>query len=284
MKKVFSVILALVMVLALAGCNSDSDRIAQLEAENEELKAQVAELTAKLAQQSAGVGLSDWSFEATAWEGSNGATIRFTAVPISYEAGQTAHLGIWLEGDPVDTIACEWNGTAYTAVTDLNAVDGYCYYCTITGADGKAVEVELNTPKNPTFPAVIDLETSLSAYCSMMVEDSVVENEELAVTAGYAQVHLPVIGRSGGAVEATGAELVMKVEGNEVSRRSLPLTAQSDTELIAEIIGLRFEIPTMEDDQQLELWMEVKLSDGQTLFTTGGCWYYNGGELFLVVG
>lgn len=284
MKKVFSVILAMVMVLALAGCNSDSDRIAQLEAENEALKAQVAELTAKLGQQSTGAGLSDWSFEASAWEGSNGATVSFTAVPVSYEAGQSAQLSIWLEGDPVDTVDCDWNGTAYTAVTDLNGADGYCYYLTLTGADGKAVEVELNTPKNPTYPEMIDLETSLNTYCAMMVEDFLVENAVLTVTAGYAQVILPAIGRSGGAVEATGAELVMKVDGSEVSRQSLPLTALTGTERIAEIIGLRFAVPEMEDDQQLELWMEVKLSDGQTLFTSGGCWYYNGGELFLVVG
>lgn len=283
MKKLFAMILALVMLLALAGCNSDSDRIAELEAENEALKAQVAELTAQLEQQG-GAELSDWTFEASAWEGSNGATVTFTAVPVRYVEGQTAELSIWLEGDPVDTVSCQWDGTAYTAVTDLNAADGYCYYCTITDANGNAVEMELNTPKNPTFPGVIDLETSLSAYCAMMVEEFVVEDNILTVTAGYAQVHLPVIGRTGNAVEATGAELVLKVEGNEVSRRSLALTAETETELLGEIIGLTFDVPAMEDDQQMELWLEVGLSDGQMLFTTGGCWYYNGGELFLVVG
>lgn len=283
MKKIFVLLLAVLMLASFTACGGDADRIAELEAENAALKAQVAELTAQLGQQG-GTGLSDWSFEASAWEGSNGATVSFTAVPAGYAEGQSAVLGIWLEGDPVDTVECQWNGTAYTAVTDLNAVDGYCYYCTITDADGNAVEVELNTPKNPTYPAVIDLETSLNAYCAMMVEDSAVENGKLNVTAGYAQVQLPVIGRTGGKVEAVGAELVLKVDGGEISRQPLPLSAVTESELIAEIVGLSFDIPEMEDDQQLELWMEVTLSDGQILFTAGGCWFYNGGELFLVVG
>lgn len=284
MKKIFALLLAVLMLASLTACGGDADRIAQLESENAALKAQVAELTAELALQKQPAGLSDWHFEATAWEGSNGATVTFSAVPASYEEGQTAALGIWLEGDPVDTVPCLWNGNAYTAVTDLNAVDGYCYYLTLTSADGKSVEVELNTPKNPTYPAVIDLETSLAAYCAMMVEDALVEDGKLTVSAGYAQVQLPAISRTGSGVSVTGAELVMKVDGSEISRQALTLTPETEQSLIGEIIGLSFQIPQMEDDQQLELWLEVALSDGQILFTTGGCWYFSGGELFLVVG
>lgn len=284
MKKMFAMFLAILMLATLAGCNSDSDRIAELEAENAALKAQVAELTAKLESAGQPVGLTDWYFEATAWEGSNGATVTFAGTPVSHAEGQTAELSVWLEGDLIDTVSCNWDGTVYTAAVDLNAADGYCYYLCITDETGKETEVELNTPKNPVNGNVIDLETALAAYCAMMVEDSVLEGDDLTVTAGYAQVQLPRIGHTAGAVEALGAELVLKVEGNEYSRTALPLTAESETDLIAEIIGLTFTIPEMEDDQQLELWMEVALSDGQILYTTGGTWYYNGGELFLVVG
>lgn len=284
MKKVFAMILAIVMLLALAGCSSDADRIAQLEAENAALKAQVAELTAQLAGSTGETGLTEWHFDAVAWEGGNGATVTFTGIPAGYEEGQTAHLSIWLEGDLIDTVSCQWNGTAYEAVTDLNAMDGYCYYCTVTGADGRETEVELNTPKNPVDGSVIDLETSLAAYCAMMVEDSAAADGVMTITAGYAQVQLPRIGRSAEPVKAIGAELVLRAEGSEVSRCDLELQAEDETTLTGEIIGLTFDLPEMEDDEQLELWMEVTLSDGQTLFTTGGSWYCNGGELFLVVG
>lgn len=284
MKRMFAMILAIVMLLALAGCDSDSDRIKALEAENAALKAQVAELTAQLESSNGEVGLTEWHFDAVAWEGGNGATVTFTGIPADYEEGQTAHLSIWLEGDLIDTVSCQWNGTAYEAVTDLNAVDGYCYYLSLTGADGQEREVELNTPKNPVDGSVIDLETALTAYCAMMVEDSTVEDGVLTITAGYAQVQLPRIGQSKDAVKAVDAELVLRAAGSEVSRCDLELKAENETTLTGEVIGLTFDLPEMEDDEQLELWMEVTLSDGQTLFTTGGSWYYNGGELFLVVG
>ena len=284
MKKLFAMLLAIMMLLAMTGCNSDSDRIAELEAENVALKAQVAELTAKLARAEQPVGLADWHFEATAWEGSNGATVTFLATPMAYEEGQSAELSIWLEGDLMDTVSCQWNGSAYSAVTDLNAADGYCYYLRLTDASGKETEVELNTPKNPVDITVIDLETALNAYCAMMVEDFTLEDNTLTVTAGYAQVQLPKIGHTGGPVTAGNSQLVLKVDGEEVSRTALALTAENETNLIGEILGLSFVIPEMQDDQQLELWMEVALSDGQTLFTTGGCWYYFGSELLLVVG
>ena len=49
-KRVISLILAVLMLTALTACGGDADRIAQLEAENAALKAQVEELTAQLEQ------------------------------------------------------------------------------------------------------------------------------------------------------------------------------------------------------------------------------------------
>ena len=64
-KRVFSLILAVLMVAALTACGGDDDRITRLEEENAALKAQVAELTAQLEASGSAAGLSDWSFEAT---------------------------------------------------------------------------------------------------------------------------------------------------------------------------------------------------------------------------
>lgn len=284
-KRVLAMILAVLMVAALTACGSDTDRIAELEAENEALKAQVAELTGQLENASYSAGLSDWSFTAVAWSGNNGANVTFTGTPVNYTEGQSAELTIWLEGDLIDSISCDWDGASYTAVTDLNAADGYCYYCTITEANGSQMEVELNTPKKPTDEAIINMETALTSYCGMMVEDSTLEGSNLTLNAGYAQVQLPLIGRTGEDVTCSGAELVLEAEGKEVARCELSLQPGEDgSSYTAEIAGISFTIPAMEDDQQLEIRMEVTLSDGQLLTTAGGSWFYNGGELFLVVG
>lgn len=285
-KNIIAVIaLIAILLTALTGCGSDADRIAELEAENAQLKAQLEALNGQLG--TAGpAGLAEWGFEAFAWSGNNGANVAFTGTPVSYAEGQTAEFSVWLEGDVVESVPCEWDGTNYTAVVDLNAADGYCYYCTITDANGNQTEVELNTPKKPTDAALIDIETALTSYCSMMVEESKLEGTTLTLTAGYAQVQLPQLGHTSERVAVNTAELVLESDGKEIARHQLFL--QEDESALhaytAEIAGITFTVPALEDDQQLEMRMEVTLSDGQTLTTVGGSWYYNAGELFLVVG
>jgi len=43
-------------------------------------------------------------------------------------------------------------------------------------------------------------------------------------------------------------------------------------------------MPAMEDDHQLDLWLEVTLSSGNPLRVNGGSWYSSNGQLQLVVG
>lgn len=283
-KRLVSLVLVLVMVLVLAGCGK-GDRLAELEAENEALKAQMEQMNNGQDGEANTVGLTQWDFESFAWSGNNGANITFTATPDSYAEGQTAVLNVKLEGELVDTSVCEWDGKAYTANTDLNAADGYCYYCVITDAYGNESEVELNTPKNPTNEWIINIETSLTSYCNMMVEESATEGSTLTIVSGYAQAQLPAIGKSGPDVSIAGAELILTAEGKEIGRKSLTLEpADGVNNYGAQVSGVSFTIPAVEDDQQLELKLEVTLSDGQVLTAPGGNWFANGGELFLVVG
>ena len=284
-KRVISLILALVMLAALTACGNDSDRIAQLEAENAALKAQVAELTAKLDNAVSFASLSDWDFDAYAWSSNNGVSVTFTGTPVSYAEGQKARFSAWLEGELVAEEDCTWDGTNFVGTLDLNAADGYCYYCTITDETGNTTEVELNTPKNPTDETLIDMETSLTAYCGMMVEDSDFEGSTLTIVSGYAQVQLPKIGQTVEDVTCTGGRLVLEYAGQEVARFDLTLVpGESADRYAAEIAGIQFTIPSMKDDEQLDIRMEVTLSDGQVLTTAGGSWFFNDGELYLVVG
>ena len=66
---------------------------------------------------------------ATAWSSPNGATVNVDAVPNGYAEGQKAEFCVRLEGEEIARVPCEWDGKSYKASADLNAADGYCYYC-----------------------------------------------------------------------------------------------------------------------------------------------------------
>ena len=50
------------------------------------------------------------------------------------------------------------------------------------------------------------------------------------------------------------------------------------------IADIRFDIPAMEDDQQLSLRLDVTLSNDQVLSDANGTWTYIGGDLVSAVG
>lgn len=281
-KRIFIILMIFSLLLFAAGCGSESDdRIAQLEQENAALQAQVDSLTAQLEDLGQTVGLASWSMDAAAWSSSNGATVSLTATPIVYQEGQTAAFSVWLEGDEITTVPCEWNGASYTASADLNAADGYCYYCILTAPNGNQTEVEVNTPANPTDLRLIDLQASLTPYSNMMLEDWKLDGGKLVITSGFIQLQLPEIGD----LTYTEAALVFHQNGDELERQMVALEeSESDRGYELTVSGVGFQMPEMEADHMLDLWLEVTLSNGQALATCAGSWYYHNGELSLAVG
>lgn len=229
--------------------------------------------------------LTSFTMTATAWSSSNGATVRFTAVPESHEDGQSAIFLARLDGEEVDRIPCQWDGSTYTAELDLNAADGYFYYCILVAPDGTEKEVDINTPDQMTCPELISLATALESYCTITLNETQAEGDKLTITDGYYQVQLPLVTRTGEAVSIASVNLILKSGEEEVASQELSVPEEI-SELIyqSKLSGTTFTIPEMEDDQQLELMLEVTLSDGQVLTTTGGNWHYAGGELLGVVG
>ena len=45
-----------------------------------------------------------------------------------------------------------------------------------------------------------------------------------------------------------------------------------------------FDMPKMKDDDQLDLWLEVTLSNGEAITSNGGSWFYSDDALNLMVG
>ena len=292
-KNVFSILMVIIMTAALlvsfTGCSNTADeesaaRIAELEAENAALHTQIAELTAEIENMKQRAALDNWTLDATPWNDGNGATVTFTAAPVDYVEGMKAALSVRMGDLEAESTNCVWDGTAFTGSVELGAADGYGYYCILTSLDGTQEEIKLNTPDSVTNETLVYLGSNLNAYANMIVEDWESTGSSLVINSGYIQVQMPRL-TAAGTASVSRASLILKLNGEETSRMDLALPAgegDGSYELALEETG--FTMPAMEDDYQLDLYLEVSLSTGNTIQVVGGSWYSNNGELLLVVG
>ena len=297
-KKLISTVLLMVMILSLmllgTGCGAKEDAsaaddsaalIAALEQENAELKAQLEALTAQMDSMTQKASLQDWTMDAQAWSDGNGATVTFTAVPVTYVEGLKAALSVRMGELEAESTNCVWDGNAYTGSVELTAADGYSYYCVLTNADGSQQELELNSPENVTNETLVNLGSNLTAYANLVVEDWEATASSLTVKAGYAQAQMPRLTFNNMNANVSAAALVLKLNNEEVSRQSITLEAgEGNNSFEAALSGNTFTMPAMEEDYQLDLWLEVSLTTGNTVSISGGSWYNSDGQLQLVVG
>lgn len=286
--KILALVLAAVMVLSLAGCGKggdrDNDTMNILKEENAQLREEIAVLTTRLAELEKS-GFKNWKMTAKAWGDSKGATVGFIGEPRSYEDGQSALFIVRLNGAEVENVTCDWNGTEFTAETELEAEDGYSYSLVLVDTDGTREQILLSSPDSPVYDHLVYMRTSLIAYCNLFVADWEISGNDLTITSGFVQVQLPQITADSNEIGFNGAQLVLKLNGNIVSTQSLDLpegegvgsyeTALTDTQ---------FSVPDMSDDYQLDLDLHVKLSNGEEIVASGGSWFYNNGQLSMVVG
>lgn len=136
-KSVFAVIaLIAVFALVLAGCGK---------------KADPAPSTPETLAASGELGLADCAFTAYAWSSNNGATVSVAAKPNYYAEGMTARFDIRVEGEAVESVDCEWNGTVFKAEADLNAEDGLCYYVVLTSPEERRSRWRSTPPPIPSM-------------------------------------------------------------------------------------------------------------------------------------
>lgn len=223
--------------------------------------------------------LSSWTLTPTVWADGAGADIAFTAVPEHYEEGMSVQLNVCL-GQEVNAVRCEWNGTAFTATAEVPAADGYTYICVVNGS-----EITLASPKNPVEYAAVYLESSLNSSCTLMVNGWEADEDTLTLTDAHAQVNLPKLSTGGSEPAIKSAAIVMRLGTEEVSRKEItmvPGEGEGSYELTLQNIA--FALPAMEENDQVELWLEVILSDGQELVSVTSGWYRSGDTLYLVAG
>lgn len=296
-KKIFSTALVMLLVAALmifaTGCGSDTDasadqsaaRIAELEQENAALQAQVEALSAEIDRMKQKTALQDWALNAAAWSDGNGATVTFTASPVSYVDGMKAALSVRMGDLEAESTNCIWDGAAFTGSVELSAADGYSYFCVLTGPDGSKEEVELNSPDNVTNETLVYLGSSLSAYANLVVEDWEASSTALTLKSGYIQAQMPQLTFNDMSSSVSKAALVLKLNNEEVSRQEIALEdGEGEGSYEAILNGQSFTMPVMQDEYQLDLWLELNLNTGNTVTVSGGSWFNSNGELQLVVG
>lgn len=261
-----------------------SVQLQELTAQNKALQSQLDALSARLENTSRREGLADWSLTATAWESREGASVTLFATPEEVTEGMTASFSVRLEGQEIVNIPCQLEDQTFTATADLSAADGYSYYCILLDAQGKKQQFALSTPENPVEDIPVYLQTSLSAYCNLIVDSWLDTEDAVTVTAGYVQVQLPRL--SGADVLAVEkAELVLLCNDEEIERQSITLEAgESNQGFEAELTDTKLPLPQMENDDYLDLQLEVTLPDGTVLSASGASWYMTSDGLFLVVG
>lgn len=277
------------LVFSMTACSQPADDgidpayVQQLEKECIDLRNQLQALTGQLSDLEQSVVLTSYTLKAVPNDDNSGAAIEMTAVPMRYEEGQSAKFRVTLDGAEVASVDGKWDGTAYTATVNLKAADGYAYECFLTKADGSQASAVLSSPEAPLYESCVYLQSGLNAYCNMFVEDWNQDGKQLVLTTAYVQVQLPRIG--GRSVEYKSSDLVLKMGDEEVQRVALTIPqGESEGSFEQMLSDIHFNMPEIKDDQQLDLWLEVSLTDGQVLTYNGCSWYLSDGELVLAVG
>lgn len=285
MRKLIAMILVGMLILT-AGCAKTEDLTPQLQAlqeENEALRSQVAALQQQIEELQAG-SVADWSLSGTPLLQGSGAEVTLTVVPTRYREGQMVSFRIALDGQNVADLYCDWDGSAYTATVELDAADGYSYSMLMTEPNGTQDYRELNSPANPVDPALVYMYSSMNASCTLTVTDWEINQEGLCVTDGNVDVQMPVMTLNGEAVTCSAISLVLQLDGQELSRKSVMIPQAQNNTIGFPLTATAFEIPELEEGNQLDLWLEVTLSDGQFLTHSGSSWFVFEGELIQAVG
>lgn len=284
-RKMICLALAAALVLSvLAGCGSKKERPAEGSKE-ETMMAVATGVEETEAPPEANLDLSAFSLSTIPWSSYDGITVNLTAVPSEYAEGQTAFFVIRQDEQEVVSAECEWSGMDYFASVDLNAGDGYSYYIKLVTASGAVSECPVNTPEHPYDGTLIDLASALDAYCNAMLEGAQLADGKLVIASGTAQVQTPQLTNSGEEITLGNASLVLTFNGEDIQSMPLNLTADDvPGRYVQELSNVTFNAPSMEDGQQLDMRMEVTLSDGRILTAPVGNWTFNSGAVESAVG
>lgn len=129
----------------------------------------------------------------------------------------------------------------------------------------------------------VSVYTIADAYCNLLVEEFHEEGVSLILDKAYVQLQLPQASRD--CLTVRRAELILMEDGDEIYQLDFELLegeGEGGYEAVLEKVSL--PLPELKEDNQLDLVVEITLSDGQSLRSPSAGWYIHEGELLLVAG
>ena len=245
--------------------NDDEALINALMAQNQQLQAQIDALAERTNNEQESAGTEGITLTAVAWEDGRGADVTLTLEG----AADTEAALLVMAGDTVITeVPCQWDGSVGTATAQVPAGNGYTYSM-IAGSEAKT----LASPENPVYPELVNLADALTAYCNLVVGEWNVRDNVLTLESGYASLHTAQLTAGGEAY--TNVRLVLKHGDRILAETPIsPAEVQEEPGTFAcDITDAAFVMPKLPEGEQVDLWMEATLSDGQVLTTCAATWY-----------
>ena len=275
--------LALFSVQSLNKIRADYNaRLVALEAKNAILQENLTNTPGS--HGSVDVVLKEWTLTPKAWTQDKGADVTMSARPDRYDEKLAAAFLVQLGGNTIATVPCQWDGAAYSAAVSLPAANGYSYYLElVSGVD--RIMIPLSTVEEPMEPYCVYLEDSLSAYANLLVSVFAVEENQLVLSAGFAEMQVPMLTADGVVPAVVSARLVLQLDEEEMACENIAMEpGEADGIYVADLDGIRFDLPKLTADQEISLWLEVELSDGTIALGYGVSWFSDGRELYLITG
>ena len=259
--------------------NSDAALIDALMEQNDQLQAQIDALT-----QSGSIILPEATTPATPvsatlsaemWDNGKGADVTLTME----DPGEPALLRIMLDDEVVTEVSCQPDGDRLTASVRVLAANGYSYILVI-GSEART----LASPEEPAYPELVYLTDALSAYCNLVVGEWSHRNGFLTLQTCYAQVQTPRFSDND-ALTCEKAFLVLKRQDTLLAQYPIPLLPGDGAGSYETTVNnATFKLPQMEVGQQVDLWLEVTLSDGQALRHCAATWFATTAGISMVAG
>lgn len=284
-KRILSVVLAAVMLLSLTGCHDKKDLalIEELQGANAQLSAEVESLKAEVASLRS-MSLQSWDITAQPSEDGTLADVTFTAVPDGLLEGQTVNLEVMLDGQVVGSVSGTFDGSTFTANTQLEPKDGYSFYCVLSDGSTSFKREALMDPANASLATLMKLGQAMNAYCTLVVDDWKVEDGKLNLKLNLS-AKLPEFVSKDSPANVESAKLCFAMGEQEPETKDVTFEVGENGMLEAVMDGLSLTIPEkMEKDAQLTLTLNVKLTNGQELKSAGAAWFMQDDALVMVTG
>lgn len=258
--------------------NSDAALIDALMEQNQRLQDQLDALTqngAALPDGSEPISPANAVLSAQMWDDGQGADVTLTMD----DPGEPALLRVMLDDDVVTEVSCQPDGDKLTASVRIIAANGYSYSLVI-GSEA----MTLASPEDPVYPELVFLADALSAYCNLVVGDWTARNGFLTLQTCYAQIQTSQFGDAG-AVTCESARLVLKTGDTVVAQYPIPpVPGDGPGSYECTVTNATFKLPLLNPDQQVELWLEATLSDGQVLTHCAAAWHADAGGFSMAAG